>query len=96
MTVQLGYINHSLQFKKIISFPIMPALYLLLSVTCCAQNYAGIIGWSLHFSIIKPNSLSHIISKLCFKLVISDYVYCIAGKYGRGEFGEFGKSSVFC
>ena len=45
MTVQLEYINHLLQFSKI--FPIMLALCLMLSVTYYAQNYAGIIGWSL-------------------------------------------------
>ena len=32
-------------FQKI--FPIMLALCLILSVTYYAQNYAGIIGWSL-------------------------------------------------
>ena len=42
MTIQLEYINHLLQF-----FPIMLALCLMLSVTCYAQHYAGIIGWSL-------------------------------------------------
>ena len=45
MTVQLEYINHLLQFFKI--FPIMLALRLMLSVTYYAQNYVGIIGWSL-------------------------------------------------
>ena len=39
MTVQLEYINHLLQF--------LLALCLMLSVTYYAQNYAGIIGWSL-------------------------------------------------
>ena len=29
------------------AFITMPALCLMLSVTCYAQNYAGIIGWSL-------------------------------------------------
>ena len=42
MTVQLEYINHLLKI-----FPIMLALCLMLSVTYYAQNYAGIIGWSL-------------------------------------------------
>ena len=45
MTVQLEYINHLLQFSKV--FPIMLALYLMLSVTYYAQSYAGIMGWSL-------------------------------------------------
>ena len=30
------------------TFPIMPALCSMLSVTYYAQNYAGIIGWSLY------------------------------------------------
>ena len=45
MIVQLDCINGLLQFFK--SFPIMLALCLMLSVTYYAQNYAGIIGWSL-------------------------------------------------
>ena len=45
MTIQLEYINYLLQFSKI--FPIMLALCLMLSLTYYAQNYAGIIGWSL-------------------------------------------------
>ena len=46
MTVQLEYINHLLQFLKI--FPVMLVLCLMLSTTTYdAQNYAGIIGWSL-------------------------------------------------
>ena len=45
MGVQLEYINHLLQFLK--TFPIMLALCSMLSVTYYAQNYAGIIGWSL-------------------------------------------------
>ena len=45
LTVQLEYINHLLQFSNY--FPIMLALCLMLSVTYYAQNYAGIIGWSL-------------------------------------------------
>ena len=45
MTIQLEYINYLLQFSKI--FPIMLALCLMLSMTYYAQNYAGIIGWSL-------------------------------------------------
>ena len=45
MNVQLEYINHLLQFLKM--YPIMLALCLMLSVTCYAQNYADIIGWSL-------------------------------------------------
>ena len=47
MTVQLEYINCLLKFSKI--FPIMLPLCLMLSVTYYAQNYAGIIGWSLVF-----------------------------------------------
>ena len=45
MTVQLEYIKHLLQFSQI--YPIMLALCSMLSVTYYAQNYAGIIGWSL-------------------------------------------------
>ena len=45
MGVQLEYINHLWQVLK--TFPIMPALCSMLSVTYYAQNYAGIIGWSL-------------------------------------------------
>ena len=47
MTVQLEYINHLLQFI----IPIMLALCLMLSVTYYAQNYAGIIGWSLSVNL---------------------------------------------
>ena len=46
MTVQLEYTNHLSQFLKKI-LPIMLASCLMLSVTYYAQNYAGIIGWSL-------------------------------------------------
>ena len=42
MIVQLEYINHLSEI-----FPIMLALCSMLSVTYYAQNYAGIIGWSL-------------------------------------------------
>ena len=45
MGVQLENINHLLQFSK--TFPIMLALYSMLTVTYYAQNYAGIIGWSV-------------------------------------------------
>ena len=51
MTVQLEYINQI--------FPIMLALCLMLSVTYYAQNYAGIIGWSL---IIKPDDRVYLVS----------------------------------
>ena len=43
MTVQLEYINHLQQFFKNISY----YAGIMLSVTYYAQNYAGIIGWSL-------------------------------------------------
>ena len=43
MTVQLEYINHLLQFFKNISYYAG-----IMSVTYYAQNYASIIGWSLH------------------------------------------------
>ena len=49
MTIQLEYINYLLQFSKI--FPIMLALCLMLSLTYYAQNYAGIIGWSLPVAV---------------------------------------------
>ena len=51
MTIQLEYISHLLQFFKI--FPIMLALYLMLSLTYYAQNYAGIINWSLIIATFK-------------------------------------------
>ena len=47
MTVQSEYINHLLQFFKNSYVSIMLALCLMLSVTYCAQNDAGIIDWSL-------------------------------------------------
>ena len=47
MTAQLEYINHLLQY-----FPIMLALCLMFSVTYYAQNYAGIIGWSLVYMCV--------------------------------------------
>ena len=46
MTIQLEYINHLLQFFQKY-FP----LCLMLSLTYYAQNYAGIIGWSLHATL---------------------------------------------
>ena len=49
MNFQLEYINHLLQI-----FPIMLALYLMLSVTYYTKNYAGIIGWSLTIKPIEP------------------------------------------
>ena len=48
MTVQLEYINHLLKFFKNISY--YAGSCLMLSVTTYAQNYAGIIGWSLILS----------------------------------------------
>ena len=53
MTVQLEYINHLLQFFKNIL-----ALCLMLSVTYYAQNYAGIIGWSLMILFIHDTETS--------------------------------------
>ena len=55
MTVLLEYIDRSLKFSKMrdiainicLHFPIMLALCLMLSMTCYAQSYAGIIGGSL-------------------------------------------------
>ena len=52
MTVQLENINHLLQFSKV--FPIMLALCLMLLMTYYAQNYAGIIGWSLELTANLP------------------------------------------
>ena len=47
MTVQLEYINHLLQFI----IHTMLALCLMLSVAYYAQNFAGIIGWSLSVNL---------------------------------------------
>ena len=51
MTVLLEYIDHhkclTLLLIFILYFPIMVALYLMLSMTHYAQNYASIIGVSL-------------------------------------------------
>ena len=46
MTVQLEYINHILQFFKNISY-YAGIMLNAFSVTYYAQNYAGIIDWSL-------------------------------------------------
>ena len=62
MTVQLEYINCLLKFSKI--FPIMLALCLMLSVTYYAQNYAGIISWSLLIGDLKCSDHEY----LCWKL----------------------------
>ena len=45
LTVQLEYTTHLFQFLNY--FSIMLALCLMLSLTYYAQNYAGIISWSL-------------------------------------------------
>ena len=49
MTVQLEYINHLLKIFKnnIISY----YAGIMLSVTYYAQNYTGMIGWSLVFDV---------------------------------------------
>ena len=57
----------------------------MLSVTCCTQNYADIIGY-LHFSIVKIKFIKPYRFKI---LVIFDYVYRIAEKFGRGDLGEY-------
>ena len=69
LTVQLEYTNHLLQFFKII-FLLCLALCLMLSVTYYAQNYAGIIGWSLLATCVSRNFIFIIEVKvlLCFKL----------------------------
>ena len=54
LIVQLEYINHLLQFIKI--FPIMLALCSVLLVTHYAQNYVGIIGWSLLMALMAENT----------------------------------------
>ena len=67
MTVQLQCINLlCCNFSKI--FPIMLALCLMLLVTYYAQNYAGIIGWSL---LIKHflSTLGVIILLFSYKMV---------------------------
>ena len=47
MDVLLEYIDLQSYFQSSLALPIMLALCLMLLATYYAQNYAGIIGWSL-------------------------------------------------
>ena len=62
MTVLLEYIDHSLQFPQMLNIVnniyytlpyYMLALWLILSMTHYAQNYAGIIGGSLGIGYVS-------------------------------------------
>ena len=57
LTVQLEYTNHLLQFFKL--FPYYDSLCFMLSVTYYAQNYAGIIDWSLVSSFLTEMCSDH-------------------------------------
>ena len=48
MTVQLEYINNLFQLFKNIFYYAGITILLRLSVTYYAQNYAGVINWSLY------------------------------------------------
>ena len=69
MTVQLDYTNHLLQFFKNISC--YADICLMLSVTYYAQNYAGIIGWSLLRRVKQVTLCQLVLPQLFFNLNLS-------------------------
>ena len=59
MTIQLEYINHLLQFFKNIFYH--AAIMLNASLTYYAQNYSGIIGWSLTLLVFLQDQAHQVI-----------------------------------